>query len=283
MVPLLAIIIIIYKYLGVEAHIPGNFNICMKQDRSSLAHQYCGILDSLSFVQLIDQFTRITANSSSVLDHILTNSETKVVKSGVMDLSLSDHRAVYFIRGAPVNGRGGISKIQSQRVMGGYSKERLHDELRNVDWSSVFLATDVNLALERFRLIFFAIIDKVAPYREYRPKLNSAPWMCGEIIAGIKRRNNLFSRFKKDRSNESLYREYCSQRNEVQRDIKLAKSDYFRRRLDESGNDSGKLWKQLGSFGKKSGAGGSIVLESFRCQMYHGFSMNSIPRSLLNW
>ena len=48
-------------------------------------------------------------------------------------------------------------------------------------------------------------------------------------------------------SHYTLYGEYCSQRNKVQRDIKFAKSDYFRRRIDESGNDSGKLWKQLGS------------------------------------
>ena len=112
---------------GIEAHILGDFNICIKQGRSSLARHYRGILDSFSFVQLIDQPTRITANSSSVLDHILTNSEPKVVKSGVMDLSLSDHQAVYFIRGAPANGGGGIPKIQKQRVMKEYSKERLHD------------------------------------------------------------------------------------------------------------------------------------------------------------
>ena len=128
-----------------------------------------------------------------------------------------------------------------------------------------------------FRLIFLSIIDKVAPYREYRPRVDSAPWMCGEILAGIKRRNNLFSRFKRDRSNGELYTEYCSQRNKVQRDIKFAKSDFFRRKLDESGNDSGRLWKQLGSLGysKKSGGEGSIVLESDGSKF---FSLTDVSR-----
>ena len=101
--------------------------------------------------------------------------------------------------------------------------------------------------------------------------------MCGEILVGIKRCNSLFSRFKGNRSNEALYREYCSQRNKVQRDIRFAKSDYFRRKLDQSGNDSGKLWKQLGSLGysKDSKSEGSIVLESDGAKC---FSLGDVSR-----
>ena len=121
----------------------------MKQSQSSLARQYRGILDSFSFVQLRKDFMRITANSSSVLDHILSNSEPKVINSGVMDPSLSDHQAVYFIRVAPA--KGGIPKIQRQRVMKIYSKENLHNELRFVDWGPVYHGIVVYWALEHFR------------------------------------------------------------------------------------------------------------------------------------
>ena len=80
-------------------------------------------------------------------------------------------------------------------------------ELRHIDWSPVYLSADVNTALARFNNLFLAVINKIAPYRDYRPKLNSKPWMCGEIVAAIKKRDMLFSRFKKDRGNVQFYRE----------------------------------------------------------------------------
>ena len=47
-------------------------------------------------------------------------------------------------------------------------------------------------------------------------------------------------------SNVQLYREYCSQRNAVQRDVKFAKDNYFRRKLEESKRDYGKLCNVTG-------------------------------------
>ena len=212
--------------------------------------------------QMIDSPTRITTGCSSVLDHAITNRTDKVVSSGVLDLSLSDHQAIFMIRGS--RGKEGSPVTVRRRVLKNYSKELLRSELRTIDWSQVYFATDVNIAVNQFNAKFLSVIDKVAPYRDFRPKLNSKPWMCGEILAAIKKRDSLFSKFKKNRSNEQLYKEYCSQRNAVQRDIKFAKANYFRQRLNESKGDSGKLWRHLRSLGysSKNMGGSSIVLES---------------------
>ena len=161
--------------LANEAYILGDFNICMSKAQSSLARQYRGILNSFSFTQLITYPTRITASTKSILDHILTNSVSKVVKAGVLDLSLSDHQVVFFIRGRPPGGGSGDVRNQRRRVMKGYSKERLCDELGNIDWSPVLLATDVNMALDNFYWMFISVIDNIAPYREFRPKHFSSP------------------------------------------------------------------------------------------------------------
>ena len=48
--------------------------------------------------QLITSPTRVTGNSSSLLDHILTNSTDRVSQSGVVDTSLSDHQLIYCTR-----------------------------------------------------------------------------------------------------------------------------------------------------------------------------------------
>ena len=48
--------------------------------------------------QLITSPTRITMTSTSLLDHILTNSSERVSQSGVADVGLSDHQMTYCTR-----------------------------------------------------------------------------------------------------------------------------------------------------------------------------------------
>ena len=79
----------------------------------------------------------------------------------------------------------------------------------------------------------------------------------------IKQRDALLSRFKKDGANVSLYAEFCKVRNQVQRDIKLAKGEYFKKKVEQNKGDSGKLWGHLKSLGyaKMSGGSSKIVLD----------------------
>ena len=78
-----------------------------------------------------------------MLDHAITNRTDKVVGSGVLDLSLSDHQAIFLIRGS--HGKEGSPVTVRKRVFKNYSKELFCGELRSIDWSPVYFATDVNV------------------------------------------------------------------------------------------------------------------------------------------
>jgi hypothetical protein len=58
------------------------------------------ILDIYDVEQLINEPTRITATSSTLIDLGLTNTPTNIVKSGVIHVSISDHSLIYMIRKA---------------------------------------------------------------------------------------------------------------------------------------------------------------------------------------
>ena len=51
-----------------------------------------------SLEQVIPIPTRVTDQTSTLIDHILTNSPDKVSQSGVIDLGLSDHNLSYYTR-----------------------------------------------------------------------------------------------------------------------------------------------------------------------------------------
>ena len=50
------------------------------------------------FKQLINCPTRITCNTSILIDHILKNSQYNISQSGVIDTTISDHNMIYCTR-----------------------------------------------------------------------------------------------------------------------------------------------------------------------------------------
>ena len=125
------------------------------------------------------------------------------------------------------------------------------------------MSTDVNYCLNEFIRLFNAAVDVVAPFKEVRVRKDSNPWMNATILSGIKERDRLLSRFRKDRNDVSLYSDYCKIRNRVQRDVKMAKENYFKRKVEQNRGNSGKLWSQLKSLGysNKNGSASKIILE----------------------
>ena len=67
-------------------------------------------------------------------------------------------------------------------------------ELRKIDWSSVLTSTDVNYCLSEFSRLLKSVIDIVA-LKEVRVRSKPNPWMNLEILASIKKRSDLLSRF----------------------------------------------------------------------------------------
>ena len=60
--------------------------------------------------QLIEDPTRATSSSSTIIDHIATSCNSNIIESGVYEVSMSDHYMVYCIR----NFNGAIAGITRQ-------------------------------------------------------------------------------------------------------------------------------------------------------------------------
>ena len=56
------------------------------------------LYELFSFSQLIKEPTRVTLDISSIIDHITTTCARNIIKSGVHEVSMSDHNMVYCIR-----------------------------------------------------------------------------------------------------------------------------------------------------------------------------------------
>ena len=126
------------------------------------------------------------------------------------------------------------------------------------------MAPNVDVSLTQFVQLLHGVIDIVAPMRDVKVKRKTEPWFNGDILAGIRQRDALLRRFRKDRSKTQVYAEYCRVRNRVQRDVKKAKEYYFRNQIERNRNNSSKLWSHLKSlgYGSTCDSNSPIVLEN---------------------
>ena len=69
-----------------------NIDVIGRPPLAKLRKKFCSLHD---LTQKIDSPTRITEETSTLIDHILTNSNEKIKQFGVLGVSLSDHQATY--------------------------------------------------------------------------------------------------------------------------------------------------------------------------------------------
>ena len=75
-----------------------NFTVKEGIAMDSNAKHLTDIYELFAFKQFITEPTRVTANSSSIIDHAATMSPRNVVKAGIIPISLSDHFMVFCVR-----------------------------------------------------------------------------------------------------------------------------------------------------------------------------------------
>ena len=93
-----------------------------------------------------------------------------------------------------------------------------------------------------------SVIDKVAPEKKVRIKENNQEWFDNEVHEAIRKRDKLFSKFKKTRLDIDN-KNYNKSRNIVQRLIKRKKKYFVSGQLEQNIGKPKDLWKTLKSMG----------------------------------
>ena len=230
-----------------ETYIIGDININVMNSNSTLVKDYFALLKRLCLHQIIKNPTRITCNSSSLIDHIIVSNLKNVLNYGVLAVGISDHCMTYVTRKTQ---REKISKenIIHVRSLKNYTKEALVTAINSQNWSSVVNCNCTNTAWVNFEQIFSKIIDKIAPSRQRKIKMRNEPWMSPEIFEHIQERNKTLRKFNKTRD-ESTFKDFCKLRNKTQRLIRQARKDYILKETEKHKNNSKKLWNTLSSLG----------------------------------
>ena len=203
--------------------------------------KYEQLLRIFNLKQIINDPTRITENTASVVDHILCSHE-KIFQSSVVPVGVSDHFLTFCTR-RNVKGQFSHHNYVTIRSVKNYNVEKFIVSLVQADWSIVFTAVTVNEAWENFKITFLKVLDNIAPVKQIQLKQRTEPWLTAEVLELIKIRDMFLYKFRKEK-NSDFYKQCCFYRNKVQKEVKTAKSDFLSNKVEENKNNPKKLWEQ---------------------------------------
>ena len=221
-----------------ECIISGDFNINLLSSlNDSTPNDFLNMMNSFSLVPVITKPTRITANTSTLIDNIFISKPDSIV-SGNIPLTLSDHMANFLIhRGLLVNNVGGEGRTDFiYRLINENTLSNMYLDTSSYDFSSVVDNNDVNLSLVRLTEIFYLYYNAHCPVvrksKSFKSKIK--PWITRDILSDIKKRQNFGLLYKQGKVQKSVYTRF---RNHVTSKIRASKKSYYENKFQECRNN----------------------------------------------
>ena len=229
----------------------------------SMQKKYKEFCSTFSLLQIVDSPTRITNNTSTLIDHILTNARDKISKVGIIDIGLSDHQLIFCTRKL-MRTKYNNHKTIKCRSFKKYTSDKFALILKKSNFCNYEEFDNIDSAYNDFADKLIRAINKIAPSKEIRVKGQNQEWFDGEILDAILYRDECLEKFKKSmlREDEISYKEskYFTQ------DLIISKKrSYFESKLKESIGKPKELWKNLKALGlpkKLDSASANICLNN---------------------
>ena len=222
----------------------GDFNY----DTSKYPHtKVQAIENSYLLSQIIDNPTRVTPSTKSIIDHIYISDHLSPISSGVLSICISDHYPVFVILPSisvmPTNPQ--LHKTVTRRSYKHFVYENfIRDLLHSPKLVSLYNIRDVSLAWNTFKQEFLHIPDVHAPIQSQHVKIKANYWVNNSIIEMIYKRNHLHKVAILTKSTEDLEK-YKKLRNEITLNIRKSKHAYYENEINTASNDPTKLWNIL--------------------------------------
>ncbi|CAH2091775.1 unnamed protein product [Euphydryas editha] len=180
----------------------------------------------------------------SLIDIISVSKPTLCVSHGQMDAPFSHHDLIYLtykVRPPKVKG-----KVLLQRNFKHMDLERLRDDVKNIDWSAIMSANNIDTMVDSLTTELIRLYDKHAPVRPVRMKHAPAPWLSPAIKRTMAKRDKAKSRNKREPSAKNLDA-YKKLRNVCNRMCRDAKRRYIHSTIRDLCQTQ--VWRFLRSLG----------------------------------
>ena len=227
------------------------------QAPDNYAKHISSLYELFSFKQLIEEPTRVTLDTATVIDHVATTCPRNIIKSGMLEVSLSDHYMVYCIRKFNGAVEKGHKKIKT-RKMKNFNEEAFLADVSGIRLEQMLTETDdINLLINYWSEMFSLIIEKHAPLIEMRVSEKYCPWIDKDLRDLMRTKDKLKKSAVKGKS-PILMDSYRQIHNKVNALNVQLKKQHYTNRISACKGNMKESWKAMNELLNKRSKSSSI-------------------------
>ena len=240
----------------------------------SLTRLVQNICNAENFSQLVREPTRSMYNSVSnsteisCIDHVYCNARHKCSPPRVIVSGASDHDIICYIRysKAPPS----PARTIRRRSYKDFIEEDFLTDMSVVDWSEVYLATDVDVATEIFTRKFNHVLNMHAPWIIFQKRKHFSPWLT-EDTKDMMVQRDMWKKRAVDLAiispglvtddQKAAWAEYRNYRNKINNKKKFEERNYKKEKMLQNIDDPAKMWRTSKEFMNWKSTGTPTQLE----------------------
>ena len=195
------------------------------------------------FVQLVSVATRICQGQEpSGLDHFWSNYPEKLSEVEAHYRGGSDHKMIFGVRYT----RSAISKprIIRKRSYRNFNADEFIQAVKNISLWDVYTCENVEEAVKIMTSKISSILDIMAPIKSIHVRTKYAPWMSESTKQKLKERNKA-QKVAVETKDANDWARYKAIRNSVNTILRNEKRKWQQKKLEDLGNDSSSVWKNV--------------------------------------
>ena len=246
-----------FDSLGVEYYLLGYFNCNIISNIDNNTRLLNEVADIYGLHQLITEPTRITQNTSTLIDVVFTNCPDIIVCSGVKHVGISDHSLVYAYRKLSADSQSRGHKTVTYRKMKKLCSASFRNDIAKQNWESLEQIHDPNVIWNEWKRMFLSCADKHAPLRTKRVRGTKSPWINTTVKKLMHERDILKIRAIRTREHRD-WLTFKKHRNFVNNQIKAAKEEYYSNAFPENEGSIRNTWRVINEFTSRKSANFTI-------------------------
>ena len=230
-----------------DINIVGDFNIdLLKYQIHSDTETYLETLLEYSLLPIVTLPTRISHNSTTIIDHISTSFLDNNYDVGIIISDLSDHFPVFYTRSMHDNILD-PPELSTIRRINDNTKEIFNNLLQNYDWTHVLNNFNPASSFDDFFQVIDFCYNQAFPEMVVRPaKRNkpNSPWMTKGILKSRNVKLKLLSKKLRNptQNNIEKYKAFNSIYTKL---IRKARQSYYNSKFKDYSKDCKKTWQTI--------------------------------------
>ena len=232
----------------------GDFNIdLLKVESDTKISDFLEQVYATSLKPNITAPTRINTRSKTLIDNIFSTETGENSFSGNILTSISDHLAQFLL--FPMKAYEKQKAETYQRNFKNFNEVDFLNDANRLKWNSVLELNknNTNRSFDKFYETTEKLLDVYAPITRLskaETKLSSKPWITNGIFNAIKKKNKIYKKFlraKSEINRTRLYSEFKKYRNKINNLIKVSKAKHYQNFFVSHKNNLFKTWQGVRS------------------------------------